>query len=653
MVNSIKKTSVKRVNMFKDKLMVSKENKKLILGVLLTFIVCISSAILAAYSTGPEFDYPNPGHHPGEIGPGTFNASGESGAWWYFPEGGIYTEYLKVYEDLNVSGDTQLGDSSSDKVKAYQYCDETGANCHDASAGWPTGGGGCCSLLDTLNINSDASGFTGTTTLGGDLDVSGKITKTGYVKGDCDKNGIVNMEDVDCISNYVVDNNNNCDDLDCDINNDGNVEIGDAMFLAQILLDLRNPIDYLPYDSIASISPYAKFTAHGNSDALTSNASGSNAYAGHFIGGKGVKIEGDLDVSGEITTSYAPLQGDINKDGYVNSLDLKLVGEEIGCQSGQSCWTSVIGVDNLGNKLYGSDLDLNGDDEVNVLDLILLTDNYENYKDFKVESENDDAIKAFGSGSHYSGFFTGGKGVKVEGDLDVSGDLIKTNQIVGDADNNDVIDGDDLVYMGKAISNVPGYSCTVAICDITNDGVVNMGDITLLLNILYDPTTFLPGSALENNYLAIGVLKFKRFKGHEDNAGIYASGDKGYAAEFTGGKGVKIEGDLDVSGILKGNALDILLGISEQDHLDSSEIDWADLKTRIGVGEVAMGDEGGWMQAGERPTGNDICTHYGLQCVTHIRYLGGDFSRDVACDVDIGEMYYAPKAAGNHIIICG
>ncbi len=250
MVNSIKKTSVKRVNMFKDKLMAGKENKKLILGVLLTFIVCMGSAILA-------LDYPNPGHPANEIGPGTFNASGVSDALWYFPAL-LYTEYLKVYDSHNpsfvVTGNTSLGDDSSDKttvkgdldvsgkttitgpledwslivnggamaikgiakgdtfnswgalgflveppeggagvfgsagdssdysgyfmggqgVKIKGDLDVSGNICLDSCRStWPSGGGGCCSLLDTLNNNSDASGFTGTTTLGGDLDVSG------------------------------------------------------------------------------------------------------------------------------------------------------------------------------------------------------------------------------------------------------------------------------------------------------------------------------------------------------------------------------------------------------------------------------------------------------------------------------------------------
>ena len=60
------------------------QNKKLTLGILLTFIICIGSAILATYSTGPYGNYPNPGVHPGMIGPGTFNASGIANPQWKF-----------------------------------------------------------------------------------------------------------------------------------------------------------------------------------------------------------------------------------------------------------------------------------------------------------------------------------------------------------------------------------------------------------------------------------------------------------------------------------------------------------------------------------------------------------------------------------------
>ena len=44
--------------------MIAQQNKKLTLGILLTFVICIGSAILAAYSTGPYGNYPNPGIIP-------------------------------------------------------------------------------------------------------------------------------------------------------------------------------------------------------------------------------------------------------------------------------------------------------------------------------------------------------------------------------------------------------------------------------------------------------------------------------------------------------------------------------------------------------------------------------------------------------------
>jgi len=67
--------------------MTTQQNKKITLGILLTFIICIGSAILATYSTGPYGNYPNPGVHPGMIGPGTFNTSGAANPQWSFPGG--------------------------------------------------------------------------------------------------------------------------------------------------------------------------------------------------------------------------------------------------------------------------------------------------------------------------------------------------------------------------------------------------------------------------------------------------------------------------------------------------------------------------------------------------------------------------------------
>lgn len=41
-----------------------------------------------------------------------------------------------VSDSLTVTGDINAGDAAGDKVKAWQYCDENGNNCHDASEGW-------------------------------------------------------------------------------------------------------------------------------------------------------------------------------------------------------------------------------------------------------------------------------------------------------------------------------------------------------------------------------------------------------------------------------------------------------------------------------------------------------------------------------------
>ncbi len=107
----------------------SKQNKKLTLGILLTFIICIGSAILATYSTGPYGNYPNPGMHPGMIGPGTFNDSGLANPQWNIPG------------DLNVN----------DKIMASQYCDENGNNCKNINeSGF---GGADFYIVDRDNID--------------------------------------------------------------------------------------------------------------------------------------------------------------------------------------------------------------------------------------------------------------------------------------------------------------------------------------------------------------------------------------------------------------------------------------------------------------------------------------------------------------------
>ena len=87
------------------------------LAILLTFTLTIAYQVFSAYLTSPEkLNYPNPGHYPGEIGPGTFNCSNNANCFWRFPNAllinsssgkvGIGTENPK--ETLEVNGSTEI-----------------------------------------------------------------------------------------------------------------------------------------------------------------------------------------------------------------------------------------------------------------------------------------------------------------------------------------------------------------------------------------------------------------------------------------------------------------------------------------------------------------------------------------------------------------
>ena len=85
--------------------MLSKSNKKLIFGITLTFLVCLGYLVIADFMTSPEgLQYPNPGHHPGEIGPGTFNDSNNPNPYWNFP-GNLTVSGKGTFNELCVGGD--------------------------------------------------------------------------------------------------------------------------------------------------------------------------------------------------------------------------------------------------------------------------------------------------------------------------------------------------------------------------------------------------------------------------------------------------------------------------------------------------------------------------------------------------------------------
>ncbi len=419
--------------------------------------------------------------------------------------GGIFDNKVKVKDDLKVTGNTQLGDSSSDKTTVKGDLDVSGdirtpGTLRLSNSMWTIlsregiAGFGSIIVGDSewepdFSVGG-TSRFDKKVTMKGDLDVSGGITLGGEKRTSWPSGGGGGISSCsECNSDFV--------------NKDGDKMSGDL----KVSGDIRTPGTLRLSNSMWTILSREGIAGFGSIIVGDSEWEPDFSVGGTSRFDKKVTMKGDLDVSGEITTTYSSGQADINKDGYVNSLDLNLLGEVYGCQSGQSCWTSVIGVDNLGNKLYGSDLDLDGDNKVEYGDLGILGANYENYKNFRVESENDDAFVASGSGDYYSGYFTGGKGVKVEGDLDVSGD--KSGYVVNIANS--------------ATTNAFGLSAdvpSIAIRGMGSQGVVGVGD------------TFW------------GV----RGEGTGGALGILGISDTGYSGYFTGGKGVKIEGDLDVSG---------------------------------------------------------------------------------------------------------
>ena len=157
-------------------------NKKLTLGILLTFIICIGSAILATYSTGPYGNYPNPGIHPGMIGPGTFNASGAANPQWNFP-GPVKVGVYAVKPACNAG---LLGAFVFDTIKDRPFI------C--ASSGWKP-----------LDSDLDKDGSIGGTGPGFDCNDNNPAIYPGSIENcynnvDDNCNGLVDGADSDCIT---------------------------------------------------------------------------------------------------------------------------------------------------------------------------------------------------------------------------------------------------------------------------------------------------------------------------------------------------------------------------------------------------------------------------------------------------------------------
>jgi len=464
-------------NLFKRNIIMV--NKKLIFGVLLTFLVCIGSAILASYMTNPvdpSLKYPNPGHYPGEIGPGTFNCSETTGCYFEFPDDSgatglmIYNGSTYVYKTLSIFDYPLYFNPNDDDWVVFFAEKGTGAKfpgmkiyTYDGS-NWRTPFE--VSPDDYITIGDDGYIYIwlkNDVGINGDLNVSGTIKRTGYVKGDCDKNGVVNLKDVQCIDDYTNGLNTNCDeaDVDCDINDDGLVDfMHDVLILGRILTGAYNAIDYLPFDSIASISPYAKFEAYENMPAIKADATGSTAYSGFFTGGKGVKIEGDLNVSGGIERpNYKWIEGEHVYNWFGPPITLGELATKIESFDGTgnvgdvSLWTGTE------YKSYVPGVPLNSDVVVNPGSIIWINviNGYKkgmlpvNYAPGWHLHTNGNLIVddnvGIGTISPSEKLEVNGS-VKIEGDLDVTGSI--------KIDGNKVVPGPFIIY-----SSCPdGTSCT-------------------------------------------------------------------------------------------------------------------------------------------------------------------------------------------------
>ncbi len=100
---------------------------KLVPAIVVALLLAVAYQACAGYLLSPQgtgLRYPNPGHHPGEIGPGIFNCSGAINCFWKFPAKVI------IEGILNLTGHDIVG---VNKVSASEVC--IGGDCR---SGWPS-----------------------------------------------------------------------------------------------------------------------------------------------------------------------------------------------------------------------------------------------------------------------------------------------------------------------------------------------------------------------------------------------------------------------------------------------------------------------------------------------------------------------------------
>ena len=236
-----------------------------------------------------------------------------------------------LHDDLSVMGNTQLGDSDYDKTTVKgQLC--LNGVCRSS---WPSGGGiSSCSDCDSRFVNADGDTMSGNLKITGDLDVSGKGTfKSSGIYAESDayiipairgRNsaagttgelatgyaGVFGYSDGGEYSGYFEGGKGVYIGGDLDVNGTISAQINEIVKAAVVGKNEKSDSEgRLGYSGVG-VYGYVGCTDCFGSIGVYGEVESSESYAGYFKGGKGVKVEGDLNVSGKITGTGATLLGE-------------------------------------------------------------------------------------------------------------------------------------------------------------------------------------------------------------------------------------------------------------------------------------------------------------------------------------------------------
>jgi len=194
-------------------------------------------------------------------------------------------------------------------------------------------------------------------------------------------------------------------------------------------------------------------------------------------------VVGNVKMSGHlIRTGY--VVGDVNGDWVINGDDIIYLARNL------AAWP--------GYDLKGSG-DINRDGKVTDGDITYLARALAKWRDYNLPP---DSIPY----ASYAGYVT------------------------GDVDGNYCVDTNDIIYLARNLAAWPGYDLKGS-GDINQDGKVTYGDITYLARALAKwPGYNLPVESLP-------YAQYSKFD---------VTGTTGYAAEFVGGAGIKVDGNLTI-----------------------------------------------------------------------------------------------------------